>query len=96
MRRPHQRKWPKGTWMELRSTARLRLEMAEQGMSERRLARYAGCSGGMISHLKSGRRKSVTPALAERIVEALGVDLKQLFEVNTATERSENSNGAAA
>jgi len=88
--------WPKGTWMYLLSPTKLRAEMAGQKMSERRLARYAGCSPGMISHLKTGRRRSVSPRLAVRITEALRVDLGEFFSVNLPTEQSQNRDGAAA
>src|SRR5690606_1383309 len=73
------KKWPKGTWMELTSSDTLKALMAQRGFSYERLARYAGCSKSFISHLVRGRKKTCTPALAERIAEALEVPRAILF-----------------
>ncbi|MCX2931346.1 helix-turn-helix transcriptional regulator [Mycobacterium sp. CVI_P3] len=66
--------------MRLRSPATLRALMEQDKFSLGRLARYAGCSKGFISHLLSGRRSSCTPELATRIAEALNVPIEILFD----------------
>ncbi|GAA1891566.1 helix-turn-helix transcriptional regulator [Williamsia serinedens] len=71
--------------MRLRSPDTLRALMAQYDFSLGRLARYADCSKGFISHLLAGRRASCTPQLAERIAEALHVPLEVLFEVRVST-----------
>lgn len=48
-------------------------------MSLGRLARYAGCSKGFVSHLLAERRSTVTPELADRLAEALSVPTTVLF-----------------
>ncbi len=79
--------------MKLRDGSGLKAEMEKQGMSYRRLARYAGCSPSFISHLTAGRKTTCTPKLAKRIVEGLGHDDIGLFfevkvsSVTTHTER---------
>lgn len=77
MNRP--RRFPKGTWMRLTSPDTLRALMAQRGYSLARLARYADCSKGFISHLLAGRKTTCTPALAQLIAEALDVPLEILF-----------------
>lgn len=72
--------YPKGTWMKLRSPDTLRALMNQDDFSLARLARYADCSKGFISHLLMGRRSSCTPQLAQRIAEALHVPVEVLFE----------------
>lgn len=66
--------------MRLRSPATLRALMEQYEFSLSRLARYADCSKGFISHLLAGRRSSCTAQLAERIAEALNVPTEVLFE----------------
>lgn len=81
-------RWPNGTWMKLASPDTLRALMQQRGFSYDRLARYAGCSKGFISHLTSGRKSTCTPALAENIAEALDVPLRVLFVPAVATASS--------
>lgn len=71
--------------MRLRSPDTLRALMAQYDFSLGRLARYADCSKGFISHLLAGRRASCTPQLADRIAEALHVPVEVLFEVRVST-----------
>lgn len=66
--------------MRLRSPATLRALMEQYEFSLGRLARYADCSKGFISHLLSGRRTSCTTPLADRIAEALNVPTEVLFD----------------
>lgn len=82
------KRWPRGTWMQLQSQDTLRALMEQRKLSMQRLARYAGCSKSMISHLTSGRKSTCTPPLAERIAEALDVPLEVLFVPSTDAERS--------
>ena len=65
--------------MKLNSSATLKALMHQRAFSLGRLARYAGCSKGFISHLLSGRRRTCSPTLAARIAEALDVPLELLF-----------------
>jgi transcriptional regulator with XRE-family HTH domain len=90
--------WPKGTWMRLRSPDTLRALMAQYDFSLGRLARYADCSKGFISHLLSGRRSSCTPKLAERLAEALHVPTEVLFEARVSSDSGAdvNAKGTAA
>jgi transcriptional regulator with XRE-family HTH domain len=74
--------------MKLTSPDTLRALMAQRGFSLARLARYAGCSKGFISHLTSGRNKTCTPELAYRIAEALEVPTDLLFVAHTSTTSS--------
>lgn len=78
----HQTRWPKGAWMKLKSADTLRALMNQDEFSLGRLARYAGCSKGFISHLLAGRRTSCTTELGDRIAEALGVPVEILFAVH--------------
>lgn len=93
-----QKRWPKGTWMKLRSADTLRALMEQDDFSLGRLARYADCSKGFISHLLAGRRSSCTPELASRIAEALGVPLTVLFDAKMTTSGTQNGShqGSAA
>lgn len=85
--------WPAGTWMELVNREGMVERMEDRKFSLDRLARYAGCSKGMVSHLTKGRRRTCSPTLAENIAEALDVPLSLLFasRVSTQTGRNENS-----
>lgn len=86
----HRKRWPKGTWMKLRSADTLRALMEQDDFSLGRLARYADCSKGFISHLLAGRRSSCTPELADRISEALGVPTTVLFDARVSTTGMSN------
>lgn len=92
------KRWPKGTWMKLRSADTLRALMEQDDFSLGRLARYADCSKGFISHLLAGRRSSCTPELAARIAEALGVPVSVLFDARVSTSGKPNNSqqGSAA
>ena len=75
-------RWPKGTWMQVKSRDILRALIGpEPGkrMSGRRLARYAEVHPSFIDHLLSGRRSTCAPATATRIAEGLAVPLEVLF-----------------
>lgn len=82
--------------MRLRSPATLRALMEQYDFSLGRLARYAACSKGFISHLLSGRRSSCTPALAARLSEALHVPLEVLFDPRVSPTGMSNDKERAA
>ncbi len=83
--------------MKLQSADTLRALMAQRGFSFGRLARYAGCTKGFISHLTSGRRSTCTPELAERLAEALDVPVGLLFVPSVSpTDRQSVGQEAAA
>lgn len=88
----HARRWPKGTWMKLRSAATLRALMEQESLSLAELGRAAGCSKGFISHLLAARRKTCTPVLAQRIAKTLRVPLEVLFDVRESTTGMKNTN----
>ena len=87
------RRWPKGTWMKLTSADTLRALMAQRDMSYDTLGRYAGCSKSFVSHLTSGRKSTCTPALAERIAEALSVPREILFVPHASAVSGSNVRG---
>lgn len=91
------RRWPKGAWMKLQSKDLLRslMEDERRNFSMARLARYSGCSKSFISHLRSGRKTTCTPELAERIAEALQVPVELLFVPSISADcgRSINHEG---
>lgn len=70
--------------MKLRSAAILKDFMDHKQFSMARLARYAGCSKGFISHLVAERKDSCTEELARRIAEALDVPVEAIFEPKTS------------
>lgn len=77
--------------MKLRSKEILTAFMDDKGFSNGRLAQYAKCSRAFISHLRSGYKTSCTPALAERIAEALDVPLVALFDARPSAVSVQNS-----
>ncbi|ETT24962.1 hypothetical protein RR21198_4190 [Rhodococcus rhodochrous ATCC 21198] len=88
------RRWPKGTWMKLRTPDLLRAFVGpEPGkkMSARRLARYADVHPSFIDHLLAGRRRSCEPRTANHIAEALEVPVEVLFEVHGSTNKQQTN-----
>lgn len=77
--------------MRLANPATLAALMQQRDMSYGTLGRYAGCSKGFVSHLTSGRRRTCTPQLAERIAEALSVPLEVLFVPSASITGCENT-----
>jgi transcriptional regulator with XRE-family HTH domain len=92
------KRWPKGTWMRLRSPETLQALMRQYGFSLKDLAETSGCSKGFISHLLAGRRSSCTTELAERIARALHIPIEVLFEarLSTSTMPVDKNEGSAA
>lgn len=72
--------------MKLRSTEILLVMMKDRHFSMARLARYSGCSKGMISHLCAGRKTSCSKELADNIAEALGVPTSVIFVERTSAD----------
>lgn len=92
-------RWPKGTFMKLKSRELLRAIVGpepEKKMSGRRLARCAGVHPSFIDHLLAGRRSSCEPKTAQRIAEALDVPMPLLFDVKKATTEQRPVNNKAA
>ena len=84
------KRWPKGTWMKLRTAELLRAFVGpgpDKKMSARRLARYADVHPSFIDHLLAGRRRSCEPKTANHIAEALEVPVEVLFEVHASTTK---------
>ena len=73
------RRWPKGTWMRLKSGALLRELMNTKRLSNEAVGRHAGVQRTFISALVNERRTSCTPKVAARIAERLEVPLEVLF-----------------
>jgi plasmid maintenance system antidote protein VapI len=82
--------------MKLRSAEILKAFMKDQDFSMGRLARYAGCSKSFISHLVSGRKKSCTTDLADRIAEAFGVPTVALFEPQASADGGHDNKSRSA
>lgn len=78
------KRWPKGTWMKLRSGSLLRELMNTKRLSNEDVGRHAGVYRTFISALVNERRKSCTPEVAERIAERLEVPLEVLFVPKTS------------
>lgn len=93
------RRWQKGTYMRL-ATERFKtfvytkkdMDAYKTGrpidprkVTQRSLARRSDVSQTMISLLASGARTGCKPETAERIAEALGVDVTVLFDPKEAT-----------
>jgi plasmid maintenance system antidote protein VapI len=90
MRAPRKR-WPKGTWMRLKSGSLLRELMNTKRLSNADVAMSARVGRTFISALVNERRTSCTPVVAERIAERLEVPLEVLF-VPRASAVSSSSN----
>lgn len=76
----HRKRYPKGTWMRLRSGALLRELMNTKNLSNADVAVHARVGRTFISALVNGRRHSCTPVVAERIAERLEVPTALLFD----------------
>lgn len=74
------RRWPKGTWMRLRSGALLRELMNSHNLSNADVGMSAGVGRTFISALVNERRTSCTTKVAELIAGRLKVPLEVLFD----------------
>ena len=92
-------RWPKGTFMKLRSRDLLRAMVGpepEKKMSGRKLARYSDVHPSFIDHLLAGRRSSCEPKTAQNIADALEIPLALLFDVRKATAEQVSPKSRAA
>lgn len=92
--RAQRKRWPKGTWMRLKSGALLRAQMDVKHLSNADVAKHAGVSRTFISALVVGRKTSCTPAVAELIAERLEINLELLFDPRQSAVSGRN--GVAA
>lgn len=86
------KRFPKGTWMKLKSAELFRAFVGTEShckISARRLALLVQCHPSFIDHLRAGRRKSCEPLTAQRIAEALEVPVEVLFDVKMPRETSQ-------
>lgn len=74
------KRWPKGTWMRLKSGLMLRGLMDSQGVSNAEVAIAAGCGRTFISALVNERRTSCKVETADRIAVFLRVPVELLFD----------------
>lgn len=88
--RAHNRRYPKGTWMRLRSGKMLRGLMDTKALSNEDVARHAGCGRTFISALVNERRTSCTEKVARRIAERLEVPLELLFDPRASATGGRN------
>lgn len=85
------RRWPKGTWMRLKSGSLLRELMNTKGLSNAEVALSSGVGRTFISALVNERRTSCKPITAERIARRLEVPVTVLFDpkASAASGRSD-------
>lgn len=89
MRHPRKR-WPKGTWMRLKSGTLLRELMNTKNLSNADVAMASGVGRTFISALVNERRTSCSPAVAERIAGRLDVPLGVLFDPRASAGSVQN------
>jgi len=80
MHRKPRPRWPKGTYMRLKSGAMLRALMDQHGKSCADVGRYAGVERSYIWKLTDGRKKTLLPERAVLIAELLQVPVEILFD----------------
>lgn len=68
-------------WLQLRDPAALAGAMQASGHSVRSLAKTTGVGPAMIGHLRTGERDTTTRENAQRISDALGVPLEQMWTI---------------
>lgn len=100
------KKWQEGTYMKLASkevfatfvftgedmqAMRMGKPFNTRKMTQRKLARIAEVSQTFISHLVTGVRTSCKPETAERIADALGVEVTVLFVPEIASNTCEKA-----
>ena len=84
------KRWPKGTWMRLRSGRLLRELMNTKGLSNQDVGMAAGVYRTFISALVNEARTSCTPEVAARIARRLDVPTELLFEPKTSAASRRN------
>lgn len=90
--RAHRKRYPKGTWMRLRSGSLLRELMNTKGVSNADVGIAAGVGRTFISALVNNRRNSCTEEVALRIARRLEVPFELLFDPtpSAGSGRSDN------
>ena len=79
MRRTRSRK-RKAMWMRLKNPDAIRRRRKRMRYTQRDLAALVGCSHTMIGLLETGKIKTCTRLLAEKICTRLDMDLDETFE----------------
>lgn len=92
----NRRRWPKGTYMRIKSGALLDQLMKARGASNFDVGLAAGQDRSLISALRNERRTTCTPETAERIARYFQVPLELLFEPRTSAVSGGNDKGKAA
>lgn len=88
------RRWPKGTYMILRSPESLRTFVGpepEKRITGRRLAKAIHKHPSFIDHLLAGRSKTCLPETAQSISEVLGLPLVVLFDPKVPSAAGETA-----
>ena len=91
----NRRRWPRGTYMRIKSGKLLDQMMTTRGVSNHDVGLAAGQHRSLISALRNERRKTCTPATAERIAGYFQVPVELLFEPRTSADSGQNIKGAA-
>lgn len=91
----NRRRWPKGTYMRIKSGALLDQLMKARGVSNHDVGLAAGQDRSLISALRNERRTTCTAVTAERIAGYFQVPLELLFEPRTSAVSGQNIKGAA-
>lgn len=92
----NRRRWPKGTYMRIRSGALLSELMKGRNASNADVGRAAGQHRSLISALRNERRKTCTTETAERIAGYFQVPVEVLFEPRASAASGQNMKVAAA
>lgn len=82
------KRWPKGTWMRLKSGALLRELMNTKRVSNADVGMAAGVGRTFVSALVNERRTSCTPKVAQLIAARLEVPIEVLFDPRTSAASS--------
>lgn len=77
-------RWPRGTYMRLKSGALLRAFMDQHNKSLDDVARFIGMERSYIWKLTKERKRTLKPERAVRLAELLQVPLEVLFDPMTS------------
>ena len=86
------RRWPKGTYMQLRDPDALATFVGpepDKRISGRRLALRIGKHPSFVAHLLHGRSTTCKPETAHAIAEVLGLPVTMLFDPKTPSGASQ-------
>jgi transcriptional regulator with XRE-family HTH domain len=73
-------------YMRITHPPTLKALIRQRGLTYAALGAQVGCTAPFLCHLAQGRRSGATPELAERIAEALDVDLDLIFVDSTTAD----------